>query len=66
MENKEYYDMLKKKIEERSEALSMYYSKLEVKKKLDFEIEQLRIKVEVLDRNITVLTPHSKTTDKKS
>ena len=61
MENEKYYDMLKKKINKRQEVASLYYSKIEIKMKLEKEIRELLCKIEDLDRKITILTPHFKT-----
>lgn len=50
----EYFRMLKRKIEKRKAMMSLYYSKLELKKKLDDEIQELKTEVDELDKEITV------------
>jgi len=56
----EYYETIKKRIIERKDKMELYYSKLEIREKLDYEIKQLKEEIEVLDRNITTLTPPKK------
>ena len=54
----EYILKLRKKIGERKEQMSLLYSKLDVKKKIEKEIWELKNKIENLDRIITAWSPN--------